>query len=525
MDLPASTEEARRVFCVYPVSGTYTSFQRSLFYLTTALALLGHSHEWLTAACLAFTVSYSSTAAIHGLALALFQADLHRDGDTLAVDVIVAWAMYASFVCALFCPRLLGRNLAVLVNAWCFLLVAAHLALVLSSPRLVRGMAASLVLSRRDEEGRWSDPCAGTEVRTVFRGYPGDSMSAVVWDSVRVNHASLPQSPGADADIIPRPEAVRAADLVLLIVVRSLKNSFMLAPSFQTLAADRRVSRNNVFVRMLAKRVPYPPSGSKRLRLFPAIVTVRFLQLYWFLGQCIPFLVVVDSLIRLAVRMVFRFFGIRRLRIEDMSYLEPEISQTRYQAAKYAALLFYIITTLGYVTWIPVVAPFATGDPTGFLVRIPESETFRAVGQWSPWLTLSLAIATTLFSRLVVSYQLETMDSWVQQHRFRLLYAQVRDWLATEWRETKEWWANPGKQAIVSLRAVEQDYDAEDMFTTKMIQALESFSTGQAGFLLPPPRPRQPRGQDGLPVHGISVTESITTKNTTRKGKGKERLA
>lgn len=389
MDLPASTttEEVRRVFCVYPVSGTYTSFQRSLFYLTTAVALLGHAHEWLTAACLAFAVSYSSTAAIHGLALALFQGDslLHHDSDFLAVDVIVHWALYASIVCALFCPQLLGRNLYVLVGAWCVLLAAAHLAVVFSSPRLVRDIAASLMLSRRDEGGRWSDPCAGMELRTVFRGYPGDSMSAVVLDSFRVAGASLPLPPGADAGIIPRPEVVRPADVVLLIVVGSLKKSFMLAPSFQTLAADRRVSRNDVFLRMLAKRVPYPPSRSKRSRLFPAIVTVRLLQIYWFLGECCPFLVFVDFPIRLAMRTVFRYFGIRKLRIEDMSFLEPEISQRRYQAAKYAALSFYILTTLGYVTWIPVVAPFVTGgEATRFLARIPESRPFEQLASGRP---------------------------------------------------------------------------------------------------------------------------------------------
>lgn len=520
------------MFCVYPISGTYTSLQRNLFYITTALALLGHAHEWLTAACLAFTVSYSSTAAIHGLALALFQGDspLHHDSDFLAVGAIVSWALYASIVCALFCPQLLGRNLYVLVRAWCALLAAAHLALVLSSPRLVRDIAASLVLSRRDKDGQWSDPCAGMEVRTVFRGYPGDSMSAVVLDSVRVNHASLPQSPpGADADIIPRQETVRAADVILLIVVGSLKNSFMLAPSFQTLAADRRVSRNDVFVRMLAKRVPYLPSRSKGSKLFPAIVTVRFLQLYWFLGECIPFLLVVDFRIRLAVRMVLRLFGIRKLRIEDMSFLEPDLSQRRYQAAKYAALSFYILTTLGYVTWVPVVAPFAMGGATGFLARIPESETFRAVGQWSPWLTLFLAIATALVNRLLVSYQSETMDSWVKQHRFNLLYTQVRDWLVVEWRETKEWWSNPEEQAIASLRAVEQDDDTEHRFTNRMIRALEEFSTDWAGFLLPPPRPSQPdeqlRAQDCLPVHNINRAGLISTRSTARKGKSKERLA
>lgn len=121
------------------------------------------------------------------------------------------------------------------------------------------------------------------------------------------------------------------------------------------------------------------------------------------------------------------------------------------------------------------------------------------------------------------------MDSWVQQHRFNLLYAQVRGWLAAEWRETKEWWSNPEKQVIASLRTVEQDDDTEYMFTSRMIQALEEFSTGQAGFLLPPPWPSQPdeqlRGHDYLPVHDINRAELICTRSTARKGKGKERQA
>lgn len=534
MDLPASTntEEARRVFCVYPVSGNYTSFQRNLFYITTALALLGHAHEWLTAACLAFAVSYSSTAAIYALALAFFQGGdslLHHDGDIIAVDVVVNWALYASLVCALFCPRLLDRNLDVLVGAWCLLLAAAHLALVFSSPRLMRGIAASLVLSRRDEGGRWSDPCAGMEVRTAFRGYPGDSMSAVVLDSVRVNHASLPQSPSAEADIIRRPEDIRATDIVVFIVLQSLKNSLMIAPSLQLLGVDRRASRNGVFVRLLAKRVPYPPSRRRGSNFIPASVIVRFMQLYRFLLHCFPFLMVVDFPIRLVARTVFQCFGIRKLRIEDISYLEPEISQRRYQAAKYTALLYYILTTLGYVTWIAAVASFATGETTRFLASIPESETFRAVGQWSSWLTLSLAIATTLASRLSGTDQMKPMDTWIQQHRSRLLYARVRDWLAAEWRETKEWWSNPEKQAIASLLAGEQDYDTENSFARRMILALEAFSTHQTGFLLPPPRAsqldEQLRGQYGLPFHGINVAEPITTNNTTRKGKVKERQA
>ena len=62
-------------------------------------------------------------------------------------------------------------------------------------------------------------------------------------------------------------------------------------------------------------------------------------------------------------------------------------------------MAFYVLTTLGYVTWVPAVASFAMsgGSP---LADIPESETFQAVEQCSSWLTFSLAILATLASRL-----------------------------------------------------------------------------------------------------------------------------
>ncbi|KAM0809507.1 putative SGNH hydrolase-type esterase domain-containing protein [Seiridium cardinale] len=84
--------EANRVFCVYPISGNYTVYQRTLFWLSLAFALLGQAHSWLTASAFAFAVTYSTTAAIHGIIL-VFQKDIQYDGDIFAVDAIVAWAI------------------------------------------------------------------------------------------------------------------------------------------------------------------------------------------------------------------------------------------------------------------------------------------------------------------------------------------------------------------------------------------------------------------------------------------------
>ena len=133
MDLPAlTTADARRVYCIYPVSGNYTSYQRNLLYLATAFALLGHAHEWLTAGTLAFIVPYSSTAAVHGIALAL-DGGAEHDGDLFAVGVVVRWALYTSFACALFFPRLRDRHF-VLLSSWTALLVVSNLVQVFAPP-------------------------------------------------------------------------------------------------------------------------------------------------------------------------------------------------------------------------------------------------------------------------------------------------------------------------------------------------------------------------------------------------------
>lgn len=520
MDLlaPNTTEEARRVFCIYPISGTYTKFQRDLFYLTTALALLGHAHEWLTAGCLAFAVSYSSTAAIHSLALA-FQGDCHRDADMLAVDIIVWWAMWASLLCSLFYPLLLYRKLALLSRTWNCLVVTAHLALLFNGPRLMSQMTSSLVLSRLDENGQWSDPCAGMEAHTLFRG-SDDRMSSVVWGKIDINNTSLPHLSGADDAIIAKPINLSAAEIFAYLITEWLKNSLFITPSILAIFLDRRVARSAVFVRLLAKRVLHTPSKRKRCRLLFETAIVRILQLSWLLVQCFPILV----LFEIAACIICHCLNRRKLRLQDISHLEPQLSKRRFQAAKHAAVLLYVVITLGYVTWIPLIASFAALEASDFMTKIPESETFRSVGQWSPWLALFLAIAAATTSRLLGGDEMPTVKSWFHQHRLVVSYIQARDWLANEWDETKKWWKFPEKQAIDSLNSAEQEDEADKKFAATMIKALGDF-TDRTGFILPLPVPMQlfglNRGEGDLPKYLINEVDlngagKITTEDEKR---------
>lgn len=214
---------------------------------------------------------------------------------------------------------------------------------------------------------------------------------------------------------------------------------------------------------------------------------------------------VVDLPLKVAARGLFQHLEIPRLRLEDIPFLEAQIiSQRRYQAAKYAAMPFRILTYLGYVTWLPDVALNAKGG-VGPLSHIPKSETFRAVDQWPPWLTFSLAIAPAFANasfRLLGWYppdksgpdseQIDTMNSWWQHHPLSNLYCKFRKSLLTEWSETKEWSSHPGNHAIASLKAAEQDNDTDDRFASRMIQSLEVFSRDRTSFILPLSMLRQP---------------------------------
>ena len=57
--------------CYYPISEGYARTPRTLFYILVFISIVLRGHEWLAGAALASVMTYSSTAAIHALALAV----------------------------------------------------------------------------------------------------------------------------------------------------------------------------------------------------------------------------------------------------------------------------------------------------------------------------------------------------------------------------------------------------------------------------------------------------------------------
>ncbi|OBT77577.1 hypothetical protein VF21_04549 [Pseudogymnoascus sp. 05NY08] len=83
-----ATYDANSILCVYPLSGQYSLLNRLLYYALTVFAVVGHSHPWLVTGPLAYIMTYSSTAAVHALIMAVVS-----ENGLLDIDVLGTWAI------------------------------------------------------------------------------------------------------------------------------------------------------------------------------------------------------------------------------------------------------------------------------------------------------------------------------------------------------------------------------------------------------------------------------------------------
>jgi hypothetical protein len=83
-----ATYDANRILCVYPLSGQYSLLNRLLYYALIVFAVVGHSHPWLVTGPLAYIMTYSSTAAVHALIMAVVS-----EKGLLDIDVLGTWAI------------------------------------------------------------------------------------------------------------------------------------------------------------------------------------------------------------------------------------------------------------------------------------------------------------------------------------------------------------------------------------------------------------------------------------------------
>ena len=516
MDNSTFAIEAQRVWCIYPISGNYTSFQRILFLLVIAFVLFGKFHECLKAAALGFAVSYSAVAAIHGLFL-VFQQNPQYDGDIFAVNQIIQVAKFASILCFLFRPVLLNRNLSLLVNTWMYLLVASDLALSLTMPRLDSKITSSLIVSFCLQGEPCDDPCNNMNITTIFRGYLGDSITSIPWDNVNLANVPSPDPTG----IMKMPAPSSALLIIKNMALLSMRNSLALSPALQNLNLHPKDARNRIFLRLLSQRVLKPSRTSPRWKGAPASALVFLLQARWFILNCQPVFVILDLPASILIRIISWYFGVRIPSTEELTFLEPRISRTRYLAAKYIALAWYILANLGYFLWIPVVMPLSVRNEN-WLETIPESESVRAIGQWGPWLTLALALASAVVSRLAeLDHATEIFPiHWLQYQHYRSVYRQFVSWIMLEWKELRLWWRRPGEFVADMLKREEDDDDTEERFPSRMLLELYRLCDVEYNQLLPMSRgsERYSITRGDLCDYGVAM-EARALEKAARKGR------
>jgi hypothetical protein len=93
-------------------------------------------HEWLTAAAVAFMLTYASTSATHGLFISL-QPSVGHDLGHLAVFSIVLVAGVAGIVFALWSPRVLKKDATPLFSIWSIFMAFSYGCLYMNAPRWV----------------------------------------------------------------------------------------------------------------------------------------------------------------------------------------------------------------------------------------------------------------------------------------------------------------------------------------------------------------------------------------------------
>jgi hypothetical protein len=200
------------------------------------------------------------------------------------------------------------------------------------------------------------------------------------------------------------------------------------------------------------------------------------------------------SLLELPLRLVFLVLSIySRIHtpsIENLTSLEPDISRKNYLAAKYVAICWYFWANLCYIFWIPVaISDLVRGER--ILSGIPESESLRAVGQWSSWLTVCLALVVAILNRIFdpefrrMAHKRDADGIRTAEPRPEGGWWQVTSWIIREWKDLKYWWRHPTEALKDAFGWDKEDNEIDDIFASRMSAAWDRIYAIEQASMLP----------------------------------------
>ncbi|KAI0112277.1 hypothetical protein GGR51DRAFT_61917 [Nemania sp. FL0031] len=386
----------QNVWCVYPLSGTYTRLQRILFYISIVIAFTFRFHEWLSTVAMGGVFVYSFVAAVHAIPMSV-QASLGADADIVALFSIVFTSLYCAIMARMYSPRFIGLNFNTFYNCWIFGSVTVVGFLSVGLNRFYNFISHYVVQQTCPNMTDCPSPCTSRQPKVLFRQDSGDTV-AVVLDSwwQTVSDGTKPD-PAVGVPSVPGHTngfhtAITGGIVIQLIILYPL---FILGQ--RNHHRPPRVARNDLFERLLSRRVMANSQSSTLERV--AFHLVYYLYSTW---KVIRFFVP-EFEYPIRALWALGLIDIESVQtwIDDRSQFESVDSKERRKYARNIALVWYILCMLGYVSVPVMLLVLIFKFELDWFDRIPESEGPDAIGQWGPVVGLAASLGLAVVVRQI----------------------------------------------------------------------------------------------------------------------------
>lgn len=330
------------VWCVYPISGTYTRAQRVLFYVAIIIAFAFRFHKRLFAVAFSYVAVYLFVTIVHAIPMAL-QPSLGADPDFFAIRSLILTASGCSFMAASYSLRYLQSKSINFYICWFIVGAITNWIFLFRELRFLSSIEDSVFQQACLPSIQCPDPCADLHVNAMFRG-SGDRMLGVVlekWqDMLGGDYGNtpigVPVIPDIPGHVVRYCPAISIPVLIVLIVV--VRPLFVLR-QWNDERPPRR-SRNAFFKRLMHRRVLRTPGrGFLQLLQFYA---VYYLHVCW---EVLDFLLPELTLLILFMGMG----GWGESWIYHRSCLKPCDSRRHTQMSKYLSFSWYLCNMLAYI--------------------------------------------------------------------------------------------------------------------------------------------------------------------------------
>lgn len=321
------------IMCVYPISGTYTFFQRVLYYMVLLFGFSVRGYDWLVSVALGYALTTSGAAAIHALVLAM-KSNFMFDIDHHAIRTMLSPSILTVFPLMQYSYNFWNADVKAILITWWWLVAVAN------------GFASYYFPRREYNDGYQAImTCASQQSWAKF------NRTLQLEFSYKYNN-SLCYDPCAN---VSQSDIFHTSADTLVPFVFGIYNP----------------DATGVFEKM-------PPSYKAAATASIVLMVLVVLQRY-ILGDNHP-----DAIRNWVFRHINR---------------KGVVSERRMRTAKIVAIFAFFTPHMATLALVSLLAiDLVYGEIA--LRQMPESESPWAVGQWTPWASLGMTLAVTIFIRL-----------------------------------------------------------------------------------------------------------------------------